>query len=46
VRSTFTTTLEIPEAAKAQLMAMSPATYIGNAAAQANDLARQIKAMR
>lgn len=33
--ATFIDTLEIPEAAKAELRALTPASYIGNAAAQA-----------
>lgn len=32
----FVATLEIPEQAKSELMALTPATYIGNAVAQAN----------
>ncbi len=32
---TFVETLEIPAEAKAELQALSPATYIGNAIAQA-----------
>jgi hypothetical protein len=44
--STFTTTLEIPEDAKAALMAMSPASYVGNAAAQARAVTGHIAALR
>ena len=44
--STFTTTLDIPEDAKAALMAMSPANYVGNAAAQAHAVTGHIKALR
>ena len=36
--ATFIDTLEIPEEAKAQLKAMSPANYIGNAVAQAKKI--------
>ncbi|WP_461534658.1 adenylosuccinate lyase [Spongorhabdus nitratireducens] len=38
VISEFIDTLEIPEAAKQQLKALTPATYIGNAVAQARDI--------
>jgi adenylosuccinate lyase len=34
----FIDTLEIPEKAKAELKSLTPATYIGNAAQQANDI--------
>lgn len=34
----FVTTLEIPEAAKAELLALTPATYIGNAALQTKQI--------
>ncbi len=35
---TFIDTLEIPEEAKAELKAMTPASYIGNAVQQAKDI--------
>jgi hypothetical protein len=38
--------LDIPEDAKAALMAMSPANYVGNAAAQAHAVTGHIKALR
>jgi adenylosuccinate lyase len=34
----FIDTLEIPEQAKAELKAMTPASYIGNAVQQAKDI--------
>ena len=39
-------TLEIPEDSKARLMDLTPATYIGNAVEQANDILAQIKAIK
>ena len=44
--STFTLALEIPEAAKEQLLQLSPATYIGNAEAQARALPGHLAALR
>ncbi len=44
--STFTATLDIPEAAKAALMDLSPASYVGNAAAQAHAVTGHVKALR
>ena len=35
----------IPEGAKAELLALTPATYIGNAAQQAKDIRRQLAAL-
>ena len=32
----------IPEAAKAELLALTPATYVGNAAAQARNLPKHL----
>ena len=45
-RSTFTLALEIPEAAKEQLLLLSPATYIGNAEAQAHALPSHLATLR
>ncbi|WP_096084452.1 adenylosuccinate lyase [Agaribacterium haliotis] len=39
----FTETLDIPEEAKAELLALTPASYIGNAAQQAKDIVNYIK---
>ena len=44
--STFTLALEIPQAAKEQLLLLSPATYIGNAEAQARALPAHLAALR
>jgi len=41
----FVSTLDIPEDSKARLMELTPATYIGNAVAQANDILAQIEAI-
>ncbi|WP_370978802.1 adenylosuccinate lyase [Agaribacterium sp. ZY112] len=38
----FTETLDIPEEAKAELLALTPASYIGNAAQQAKDIVNYI----
>jgi adenylosuccinate lyase len=38
-------TLEIPDEAKARLMDLTPATYIGNAVAQAKDILARVKAL-
>ena len=38
IMSDFIQTLEIPEEAKKQLLAMTPASYIGNAAEQAKNI--------
>ena len=39
----FIQTLPIPEAEKTRLLALSPATYIGNAAQQTHDLAKRLR---
>lgn len=39
----FVTKLDIPEEGKKALMALTPASYIGNAAAQAKDIVNKIK---
>ena len=39
----FTATLDIPEEAKRELLKLSPATYIGNAAQQPRDIVKYIK---
>jgi adenylosuccinate lyase len=41
----FVSTLEMPEESKQRLMDMTPATYIGNATAQALDIVAKIKAL-
>ena len=38
-------TLEIPDESKARLMDLTPATYIGNAVAQAKDILARVKAL-
>jgi hypothetical protein len=43
---TFTGTLDIPQEAKAALMALNPAGYVGNAATQAREVAAHVKALR
>lgn len=42
----FVGKLDIPEDSKQRLMDMTPATYIGNAVEQANDILAQIKAIK
>ena len=42
----FTATLEIPADAKAVLVALTPASYVGNAAAQARAVTEHVKALR
>jgi adenylosuccinate lyase len=42
----FVETLEIPEDSKQRLMELTPATYIGNAVAQANDILARIEAIK
>jgi adenylosuccinate lyase len=41
----FVETLEIPDESKARLMDLTPATYIGNAVAQAKDILARVKAL-
>ena len=41
----FVEKLEMPEESKQRLMDMTPATYIGNATAQALDIVAKIKAL-
>ena len=41
----FVETLEIPDESKARLMYLTPATYIGNAVAQAKDILARVKAL-
>ena len=41
----FVETLEIPDESKARLIDLTPATYIGNAVAQANDILARVKAL-
>jgi adenylosuccinate lyase len=42
----FVATLDMPEDSKQRLMDLTPATYIGNAVEQANDILAQIKAIK
>ena len=42
----FVSSLDIPDDSKARLMEMTPANYIGNATAQANDILARIKAIQ
>ena len=42
----FVATLDMPEESKQRLMDLTPASYIGNAVAQANDIVAQIKAIK
>tara|TARA_B110000977_G_scaffold132451_3_gene168724 strand:- start:16479 stop:18035 length:1557 start_codon:yes stop_codon:yes gene_type:complete len=42
----FVETLDIPEDSKARLMELTPASYIGNAVSQANDILAQIEAIK
>jgi adenylosuccinate lyase len=42
----FVATLDIPEDSKARLMELTPASYIGNAIAQANDILERIEALK
>ena len=41
----FVSTLEMPEESKRRLIDITPATYIGNATAQALDIVAKIKAL-
>ena len=46
VRSNFTAKLDIPESAKAQLLSLTPASYVGDAAQQARSLPAHLAALR
>ena len=42
----FTATLDIPDAAKQQLLSLTPDTYIGNAEAQARALPKHLASLK
>ena len=42
----FVSALDIPDDSKQRLMDMTPATYIGNAVAQANDILDRVAALK
>ena len=44
-RSEFTAKLDIPQEAKAALLELTPASYVGNAAHQARHLQQHLKAL-
>ena len=44
-RSEFTAKLDIPQVAKAALLELTPASYVGNAAHQARHLQQHLKAL-
>jgi hypothetical protein len=44
-RSEFTAKLDIPQEAKAALLELTPASYVGNAALQARHLQQNLKAL-